>query len=303
MLPTFPDLKALEKTDRQEIEQVTKHFLPYSDYNFTSLWCWDTKQKIRVGILNNNLIVRFTDYLNGEEFFSFMGRTMANETANRLLLEAEKIGIRPVLSLIPEETAKLLDSKLFLINEDRDGFDYVYPIENLSTYKGNKLGAKRNFLNRFTKNYKSETRVINLNESLIQQQLLKNFSEWASEKGLSDDNTQNELSAIKRLFLLDNQNIVAIGIFVADQLVGFSIDEVLNNSFSLLHFEKGKLNTFVGLFPFIMQQTTEILKTKGSSFLNYEQDMGIPGLRKGKMSYHPSQMLKKYTITKCLCCS
>ena len=32
-------------------------------------------------------------------------------------------------------------------------------------------------------------------------------------------------------------------------------------------------------------------------FVNLEQDLGIEGLRKSKLSYHPFKMIKKFTLT------
>ncbi len=38
MLPQFPQFKPLELTDKSDIEAITKQHLPYSDFNFVSLW-------------------------------------------------------------------------------------------------------------------------------------------------------------------------------------------------------------------------------------------------------------------------
>lgn len=73
MIPEFPQFKVLELSDKGDIEVFTKKFPPYSDFNFVSMWSWDIKGDMRISQLNDNLVVRFTDYLTGNPFFSFFG--------------------------------------------------------------------------------------------------------------------------------------------------------------------------------------------------------------------------------------
>ena len=37
---------------------------------------------------------------------------------------------------------------------------------------------------------------------------------------------------------------------------------------------------------------------KNYKYVNREEDVGVPGLRKSKESYHPVKMIKKYMLTK-----
>ncbi len=54
MIPEFPNFKKLELSDREEVESVTNKFPPYSDFNFTSMWCWDINEDMRLSKLNGN---------------------------------------------------------------------------------------------------------------------------------------------------------------------------------------------------------------------------------------------------------
>jgi len=80
MIPTFPKFKSLELSDRAEVERFTSRHPPYSDYNFTSLWCWDIYERVLLSQLDGNLIVRFTDDATGEPFYSFFGYNTASST-------------------------------------------------------------------------------------------------------------------------------------------------------------------------------------------------------------------------------
>lgn len=45
MIPKFPEFKKLELSNKEEIENFTSKFPPYSDFNFVSMWCWDFRYK------------------------------------------------------------------------------------------------------------------------------------------------------------------------------------------------------------------------------------------------------------------
>ena len=79
-----------------------------------------------------------------------------------------------------------------------------------------------------------------------------------------------------------------------EELVGFVIFEVIGN-YSILHFEKCDTR-ITGLGYFIKYQTINILKDLGVKTLNYEQDLGILGLRQAKISMNPDTYLKKFSI-------
>src|SRR6185436_18619332 len=109
MIPEFPEFKKLELTDKEEVEKFTSKFPPYSDFNFVSMWSWDIKGEMRLSMLNGNLVVRFTDYLTGELFYSFLGNSKVNETAEMLINFSRKEGLGAKLRLVPEDSIKGLN--------------------------------------------------------------------------------------------------------------------------------------------------------------------------------------------------
>src|SRR6185295_15686005 len=110
----------------------THQFPPYSDFNFVSMWSWDIKGDMRICQLHGNLVVRFTDYITGEPFYSFLGNHEVNDTARQLLELSKKEGFELALKLVPEESIKHLDNMTFHIVEDRDHFDYIFDTKSLS---------------------------------------------------------------------------------------------------------------------------------------------------------------------------
>lgn len=147
MIPQFPKFKAVEVSDRATVEAHTHRYPPYSDFNFTSLWAWDTSGERMISELNANLVVRFTDYSTHEPFFSFLGANEQDNTARTLLEHATETGIIAELRLMPQcSVADIRSSALHSI-EDRNNFDYVYSVPEHSALSGGHYKRSRNFVN------------------------------------------------------------------------------------------------------------------------------------------------------------
>jgi hypothetical protein len=299
MLPEFPKFKKLEWKDKIEIENFTLKFPPYSDFNFISLWSWNINDQIRLSQLNKNLVIQFSDYQNGEPFYSFIGVNNVDDTASKLLQLAESEGIGKELRLLSQETIRLIDCKKFITKEDYNNFDYILSVDRLENYRGTKLASKRNYARRFFKKYGSQAEIkrLNLHDLGIQRCVIDLFHAWVLMKGYSWGEAQNEISALSRFFdISDFSTIIPIGIFVSGNLVAFWFHEVLKNEFVMSHFEKASYALYDGIYPYLVQETAHFLSSEGIKFINFEQDLGIPGLREGKSDYFPLGYLKKYIL-------
>src|SRR4051794_34796057 len=125
-IPIFPRFKRLDIGDQFEIERWVRQFQPYSDFNFVSLYSWNTTDEIEVSLLNDNLVVLFSDYSTAERFFSFMGTNLADETADILLNEAKRRGTCESLKLLPRETAMAISPRPgYVVKESQDNCDYI----------------------------------------------------------------------------------------------------------------------------------------------------------------------------------
>lgn len=300
MIPYFPIFKKLELKDKETIENIIKQYPPYSDYNFVSLWSYNTKESIEISLLNENLAVKFVDYFGIEHFYSFLGNKKVEDTIKTLLSHSNVNNVGKELILIPEIniSSNTKISKNFLVIEDLDNFDYVLSVQEISKLTGNKYGAKRNFVNRFIKNYPETTAAtFDLKNKDIQQQIEKLFFLWEKLSNKTRSETENELTSIRRLLKSAAAfNLVSIGLFTKNKLVAFSINEVLHDNYAIIHFEKAD-TSFIGIFQYLKQQTAIHLEKLGCKYINYEQDLGIPGLRKSKEQWNPVRFLKKYTIS------
>ncbi|HBE90810.1 MAG: hypothetical protein A3E37_02885 [Candidatus Andersenbacteria bacterium RIFCSPHIGHO2_12_FULL_46_9] len=297
VIPQFPNFKKIELADRSAIESFTQDFLPYSDYNFTSLWIWNVKNGMQFSQLDKNLIVKFTDYFTGEPFYSFLGHQISQKALGQLFDFIDGEGQKQTLRLVPEECIQGIRADQFTIKEDPNNFDYILSIPELMTYGGRSLRGKKNFVNRFHKLYRSTMNECDLGNPNVQMMIQELFSFWAKQKGFEPEKVDEFLPFQRLLESAKSFQLVTIGVFVDNQLIGFSISEVVGMSYALLHFEKADATSFIGIYPFLRQETARALAARGCRYLNLEQDAGLPGLREAKKGYRPCLILKKYTIT------
>ena len=82
---------------------------------------------------------------------------------------------------------------------------------------------------------------------------------------------------------------------IAGKLAAFSIGEPISRSVFGVHIEKADIQ-YHGAYPAMAQQFAAHF-AQDYAYLNREEDLGIPGLRKSKLSYHPVALLEKYVVT------
>lgn len=298
MIPEFPKFKKIELSDRYEVEKITKKFRPHSDFNFFGLWSWDVNGEKEISLLNGNLVARLSNYDDGPLFYSFLGEKYVNETAKTIIEFAKNCVADSSIHLVHEDMLPLFDENQFSFSDDENNFDYILSVESLSTFAGNKLGPKRNFVNRFRRTHESTTKIFQFDDDCVRGHIEKVFDSWVLQKGMNPHDAEAEHQAIIKLLGAGGvKSLFVVGIFVEEQLVGFTINEMLDNEFAVLHFEKAHANNHVGIFQYLMLETAKYMSSLNIKYLNYEQDLGIVGLRKHKQSYYPACMLKKFTIT------
>src|SRR3989338_650596 len=297
MIPAFPKFKKLEITDKHDIEKITKQFPPYSDFNFTSMFCWDVGNSIEISALHENLIVRFSDYTSGKPFFSFIGKNKVYETAKATMDFSMNRGYGSALKLLPKLNSHSLPRESeFIISPNRDQDDYVYSVSNLLSKEGKKFETFRNQLNRFNRRYPSiETGYLNPQDPGQKREIMHLFSTWETEKKML---LQREQYALERCMeFLASENFATITLRDSRKgLIGFSIIEKISNVYAICHFAKANFS-YSGIYYRLMHETARFLNHLNIPYLNYEQDLGENGLRVAKMYFDPVFFLKKFELS------
>jgi hypothetical protein len=299
MIPQFPEFKKVELNDREAVEAHTSKYPPYSDFNFTSLWAWDTSGQRMISELNENLVVRFTDYKTNEPFLSFLGSNEEEETARKLIEYAKSQNITPELRLVPEDSVKGMQSSSLRIEEDRDNFDYVYQVSELALLEGSRFKERRKLARKFERECGDVHFIFqDLMRVESQERITQLFERWGSNKKIQNKmhDSEHEEHSLKRLLQIKDTHVLwASQLVHKDSLIGFSVSEILPNAYSMSHFAKADSN-YSGVYEFMNMKEARCLTEQGVAFWDWEQDLGFENLRKSKMSYCPSTMLKKYRV-------
>ncbi|MCM2339363.1 MAG: phosphatidylglycerol lysyltransferase domain-containing protein [Burkholderiales bacterium] len=298
MIPKFPEFKHLELNDKDEVIKFTKKFPPYSDFNFVSMWSWDIHNKMMISELNGNLVVLFSDYITEKHFLSFIGENKISDTALELISFSEKKYGSNFLKLIPEEVMNVLKKEIFKLDGDRDSYDYIYSIANLSNMNNWSQNTSGKGIRRFIKSNPSYTVKQFSGEDAPKNELKKMFKEWAENKNIDDHFELNEYKAFERLLEIKDPNIKFLCLYLGDILSGFTVYEILSNDFVISHFAKANKKHNRAISDVLNWEEAKILNKKGIKYYNWEQDLGMSGLRYSKEKYKHSFFLKKFVVSK-----
>ncbi len=301
-IPSFPLFKNLELSDQKSIEKITSRFNAYSDFNFASMWNYDTENTIRWSVLHKNLIVQFADYITGDPFLSFIGHQNIVSTAHELLDYAANHHLPPYLKLIPQEVIDYEPhiSEFFVVKDDPHNHDYILSVEEYLTFPGKKFSSKRKNLRKFNESFPHATaEQLDLSDNTIQSEIFDVFQKWAAIRSVPKDEYTHEFKATRRFIEAHRHfNYIALGIRDGTKLLAYSLMEKEQKTFIQHHFLK-TLTTYQykGLFEKLDHEMALIAHTDGYSFVNIQQDIGIEGLRHAKSLGRPVTYLKKYIIS------
>ncbi|NLL05653.1 MAG: DUF2156 domain-containing protein [Clostridiaceae bacterium] len=279
---------------------ITDHIPHISELNFTNIFMWRHSYKFRFGEIDGMLCLIAVPENNLPFAFEPIGR-YTKETFTKAIDEIKKYfsdkGWKLIFKRVEED--KLDYFKDYFkddidISEDRNSSDYLYNSEDLIGLRGKKFHGKKNHLNSFKKNYEFE--YVKITEDLISECIRIN-EEWCARreceehKGLYCERLAN-LEALSNFKKLAYEGVL---IKVNGKYEAFTIGELLNADTAVIHIEKAN-DDIRGIYNAINQQFCEN-RWKDVPYINREQDLGIEGLRKAKLSYNPVKLIDKYTIS------
>ena len=268
--------------------------LSSSEYIFTNLLMWGTDGRIKLAEWDDALFF-LLQYGRQEPFFFAPLTLSPGGDYPRAVAAAEAYalhnGITPLFKAISGPLKDAFSQcEGYELIEDRDNHDYIYRMEDLLTLAGKKLHAKRNHINQFRARY--DYAYVRVTPAMLDE-CMEVYCAWIAGKDVFEPGVLGEMEAIRQILThMDFLGVKGGGIRVDGKLVAFTLGEKISDEMAVIHIEKADAG-MPGLYSFINQQFIEHEFTD-VRFINREEDMGLEGLRRAKLSYYPVTLLEKF---------
>ena len=214
----------------------------------------------------------------------------------------EELGYPLVINLADEYAVKYLNlpEEKYFVKEQEDSRDYLYLGESLRKLSGKKLHKKKNRLNVFLRQYEGrfEYRTLGCDDK---DDMWKFLDRWRIQKGEDqEEHLDYEVRGIHDILRnCCELNIHMGGIYVDGRLEAFSVGSYNKiEDMAVIHIEKANPE-IPGLYQAINQMFL-LNEFPNVQWVNREDDMGLEGLRKAKMSYNPADFARKYLVEQLL---
>lgn len=181
---------------------------------------------------------------------------------------------------------------------NRDDCDYIYLRSNLADLPGSLYQKKRNHISRFNRIYGAQGTNWDFKaypENDIAADILTVSQKWYEEnQGDSEEVLRLEHESIK--IALENTELLRLRggvLYINDQPAAMTLAAPVSADVLDVIYEKS-FGDFArnGAFAVINQQFAR--RSESFLYLNREEDMGVEGLRKAKLSYKPEIILEKF---------
>lgn len=295
------DFKPITLSDKEIITSYTQPGdFRNCDFSFANMCSWRFLYDSEYALVEGFLVIRFLiENKTRQAYMMPVGRGDLRKVICLLENDALRHGHPLLLLGITPDAKKELEAAMhgeFRYIPERDYFDYVYLREDLVNLTGKKYQSKRNHINKFKKLY--HYTYMPITPELVPE-CLELECKWVNANRTEED--EEELSYERRsiTYALKHFNELGLtgGAICQDhRIIAFSFGMPINHNTFGVHIEKADTR-YEGIYALINQEFAAHLPEQ-YLYVNREEDLGIPGLRKAKLSYYPYELLEKSAAVK-----
>ena len=282
---TFDDMAMIKKCLEQNTNKAC-------EFSLANVYMWNVDNMCKYSVYQDQLVYRCVNDACVTYSVPNIGPD-SKPFLDDLLLDAKQLNKQFTMKGLSEEMMtqmELFYPNLFEYSFNRDNSDYIYKVEELAELRGKKYHGKKNHINYFLKNYTYEYEEISAG-NITECHVVKD--DWSEQKDSDSASVETELGAVDLALNHFEELGLTGGLIRIDGVVkAFTIGERLTQDTFVTHIEKADTEVR-GLYPMINWQFA-IHALGNYTYVNREEDLGVEGLRKAKLSYQPEMIWNKY---------
>lgn len=297
----YDEFSKLHITDRSLYEtylNMTDGVIPSSLY-FTELMAWDFYNTNYYRIIEGYLCILVDYRKNGKLLFLPPLGKYCRETFERVVIQLSKYAQRYLKPLIFLDASEQMKDRLLAVPDfqyevyDRQAYrDYFYSYQDFvgMFQKSSVQYAYRYFLRR------NKPVLHQIDDTNVRECMLITKRYYCDVHICEDCTYGCELEVMEEI-MKDYEKLGLKGILVEQEgeMIGYCMAQVYHNDL-VFHFKKSK-RSVRGLNEYLHYHMLEQFSDKNDiQWVNYTDDMGIPGLRKYKSTLAPYQLKPRYLI-------
>lgn len=302
-LSKFPEFEPINLQHQELVASFNRNLESnFSDFSFASLFSLDDNNSLELTNLRGNLAVQLVDSVSQTPLVSLLGVTEIDRSIRDLIAYLKENLRINYLSFVPQLTVNAIsDLEQLRILPERDNEDYLYSIPEVVAMQGGKFAnfrRKVNLCSREVFSGEDPTLLVGVDPaqvaSFIQLYFREVLSRAAAWPGERLGRQRDRLGLEKLLLFWGKLKLDLCAIKVEDEVKALAIVERIPRQTLLIHHYLVD-HRIDGWGEFFFWKIARHFQGV-CSLINFEQDLGIPGLRKFKQHLQPCRRLSKFHL-------
>ena len=264
------------------------------EFNFVGGYIWSERYLLRAAVFDGTLIkAYFRDDRRVWGYCMPSGKNVRG-AVEEIFRDAGERGQEAVIAYMSQAERDRLETLFpnrFEFSREPENQDYIYRSADLAELSGKKYHSKRNHISKFFRTYSDEVKIENLCAGNLggAREVLQN---WYAENE-TEHADYGECKAFGlALDSFDELGFRGLIIYVGGKPAAVTLGTPISGRCFDVMFEKA-LREYDGIYAVINNEFAKTLTDY--EFLNREEDLGLEGLRKAKLSYHPAIIYDRYS--------
>jgi hypothetical protein len=297
----FPDFSFYDFSLKDEYNAIYKEHLPYSDFSFGNLGIWlNQYQDLQISLLNENIVIECRNlFEDGAHILSVLGNNEMDTTFAILFDYLKASGQPSRIDLVPETTIfALKNPEKYRVDLERDNANYILSTENFVSLEGSVNGRLRRQIRGFEREYGNRLSVkeFDLTKEENIRSVINHAHLWDKIYTYNDQEKQESYvinTSLRHAKELEMRNL---SLLVDDRIQAIAIyQEIPQNEYVIGNHTKSN-HQYRNSFNYLLYALSQELLKRGVRYINFEQDLGIAGIREHKLGLRPVSFLNHYSV-------